>query len=78
MVMHRFQEQAKSKGFELPSIFTDVDPNNGMPTILNASTSEDAEKCVKKASEERQKQQLLVSIIKPIQLVDFAVQVKQP
>ncbi len=75
--MHRFQEEAKSKGFELPSIFTDVDPNSGMPTIFNASTAETAEKCVKKANDERQKQQPTVPMIKPIQLVDLAVQVNE-
>lgn len=73
-MIHRFQEEAKSKGIELPSVFTDLDPDSGMPTMFNAATAQHAEKCVIKANEERQKQQPLIKLN---QLVDLGVQVNE-
>lgn len=72
MVMQKFQDEAKAKGIELPSVFTDLDPSSGMPAILKATTAEQAEKFVEKANEELQKQ----PVLKPVNLVDAAVQVK--
>lgn len=72
MVMQKFQDEAKSRGIELPSVFTDLDPSSGMPAILKATTAEQTEKFVEKANEELQKKPAL----KPINLVDAGVQVK--